>query len=130
MPPPSYATGCGRCGDGTANSAQSGRNGSSAEAGFAATDFPWSQDDVAGVVLTHNACVMGGPAVTDAIIVRYSRNGLLDGRFSNGGKHWTKLGRTVGADDDVIGCFIAADGDILVAGTHDGDFALGCFRAA
>lgn len=80
--------------------------------------------------ITRRTVAPGGPAVTDAIIVRYSRNGLLDGRFSNGGKHWTKLGRTVGADDDVIGCFIAADGDILVAGTHDGDFALGCFRAA
>lgn len=70
-----------------------------------------------------------GPAVNDAIIVRYSRNGLLDGRFSNGGRRYTKLGHTVGADDDVVGCFIAPDGDILVAGTHNGDFAVGCFKA-
>ncbi|MEP7318946.1 MAG: T9SS type A sorting domain-containing protein [Panacibacter sp.] len=60
-------------------------------------------------------------------LVRYNSNGTIDGSFGNGGKKLTDFGSV---EDSAFSCALQPDGQLVMAGSSNGNFAVARFLTA
>ncbi|WP_172642155.1 DUF4347 domain-containing protein [Cylindrospermum stagnale] len=94
-------------------------------AGKITTDFGSNESGNSIVLQSNGQILVAGTSNGDFAVARYNSNGTLDTTFGTGGKITTELGIFDSGNSIVL----QSDGQILVAGASNGDFAVARYNS-